>query len=83
MAANPSKIRDAIDQAIRGSNEIREGNYITVSVEKTGFLFFGSSKIILSGRSKSEKDKAKIEEIANQHAAGLEVESRLRVSQTS
>lgn len=83
MAANPKKVRDAIDQAIRSSNEIREGNYISVSVEKTGFLFFGSTKIVLTGRAKSEKDKAKVEEIANQNASGVEVESRLRISQTS
>jgi TATA-box binding protein (TBP) (component of TFIID and TFIIIB) len=83
MAAKPSKVRDAIDQAIRSSNEVREGNYVSVGVEKTGFLFFGSSKIVLTGRTKSEKDKAKVEEIANQNSSGVEVESRLRVSQTS
>jgi len=83
MAANPKKVRDAIEQAIRSSSEIREGNYVTVSVEKTGFLMFGSSKIVLTGRSRSEKDKIKIDEIAGQNAEGMEIDSRLKISTTS
>lgn len=80
MADSASKARDHIEQAIRSSESVGEGNYVTVKVEKSGFLFFGSSKVILTGRTKSEKDKAAIEELAQQNAGGAEVESRLRVS---
>ena len=81
MAVSAQKARDAIDNAIKGSSEIRPGNYITVKVEKKGL--FGKGAVVLSGRCTSERDKAKVEEIANEAAGGVDVESRLRVSTTS
>ena len=78
MAGSAQKAVDAIDRAIKGSAEVKPGNYVTVKVEKGGL--FGKAKIVLTGRSTSEKDKAKIEEIATANAGDFEVESRLRVS---
>ncbi len=80
MAVSATKARDMIEQAIRGSETVGEGNYVTVKVEKSGFLFFGSTKIVLTGRTKSDKDKVAIEELAKANSGGAEVESRLRVS---
>ncbi len=81
MAGSIQKTRDAIDNAIKGSTEIKPGNYVTVKSEKQGL--FGKPFIVLSGRCTSEKDKAKVEEIAQQAAGEVKVESRLRVSTTS
>ena len=81
MAASASKVRDLIDEAIKASNEIKEGNYVTVKVEKTGL--FGKSHISLTGRTTSEAMKEKINEIATANAAGVEVQNQLRVSTTS
>lgn len=81
MAGSIQKTRDAIDNAIKGSSEIKPGNYVTVKSEKQGL--FGKPFIVLSGRCTSEKDKAKIEEIAQQAAGEVKIESRLRVSTTS
>lgn len=81
MAASMQKTRDAIDNAIKGSTEIKPGNYVTVKSEKQGL--FGKPFIVLSGRCTSEKDKAKVEEIAQQAAGDVKIDSRLRVSSTS
>jgi hypothetical protein len=81
MAGSIQKTRDAIDNAIKGSTEIKPGNYVTVKSEKQGL--FGKPFILLSGRCTSEKDKAKIEEIAQQAAGDVKIDSRLRVSSTS
>lgn len=81
MAASAQKVRDAVDNAIKGSSEIKPGNYITVKVEKKGL--FGKGAIVLTGRCTSEKDKAKIEEVAQAAAGDVSVESRLRVSTVS
>ena len=81
MAGSIQKTRDAIDNAIKGSTEIKPGNYVTVKSEKQGL--FGKPFIVLSGRCTSEKDKAKVEEIAQQAAGEVKIESRLRVSTTS
>ncbi|MFW5743172.1 MAG: hypothetical protein ACOC6J_07285 [Spirochaetota bacterium] len=81
MAGSIQKTRDAIDNAIKGSTEIKPGNYVTVKSEKQGL--FGKPFIVLSGRCTSEKDKVKVEEIAQQAAGEVKVESRLRVSTTS
>lgn len=83
MAGSAQKVKDKVYGAIKSSTEIKEGNYVTVSVEKSGFLFFGSSKLVLTGRTTSEKDKEKIESIAKEAAGDVEVESRLRVGKTS
>jgi osmotically-inducible protein OsmY len=83
MAGSPNKIKDKVYSTIKNSTELKPGNYVSVSVEKTGFLFFGKSQIVLTGRTTSEKDKQKIEEIARAEAGDIEVVSKLRVSQTS
>lgn len=81
MAANIKKVRDDIDNAIKGSDQVKPGNYVTVKVEKQGL--FGKPFIQLSGRCTSEKDKATIEAIANENAAGVTIESTLRISTVS
>jgi osmotically-inducible protein OsmY len=81
MAASIQKIRDAIDNAVKGSTEIKPGNYVTVKVEKKGL--FGKPFIVLTGRCTSDKDKDKVEEIARAAAGDVQVESRLRVSTVS
>lgn len=83
MATSPNKAKDKVYWAIKNATEIKEGNYVSVSVEKSGFLFFGSSKLVLTGRTTSEKDKETIEGIAKREAGDVEVESRLRVGKTS
>lgn len=77
--ASAQKARDAVDNAIKASDEIRPGNYINVAVEKTGL--FGKPFLVLTGRCTSDKDKAKVEEVATAAAGEIKVESRLRVSQ--
>jgi hypothetical protein len=81
MAASIKKVRDDIDNAIKGSDQVKPGNYVTVKIEKQGL--FGKPYIQLSGRCTSEKDKATIEAIANESASDIKVESVLRISTTS
>lgn len=81
MAVSAQKARDAVDNAIKNSTEIKPGNYVTVKVEKQGL--FGKPSVVLTGRCTSEKDKAKIEEIAHGAAGDAKMESRLRVSTVS
>jgi hypothetical protein len=81
MALSAPKARDAIENAIRNSDEIKEGNYVTVKVEKQGI--FGKPFIAITGRVTSEKVKAKVDEIAEGAAGGVKCENRLRVSTLS
>lgn len=78
MAGNIQKVRDDIDNAIKNSTEIKPGNYITVKVEKQGL--FSKPFIVLTGRCTSEKDKTKVEEVAQAAAGDTKLESKLRVS---
>jgi osmotically-inducible protein OsmY len=81
MALSAAKARDAIDNAIKASDDIGPGNYVTVKVEKQGI--FGKPFIALTGRVNSEKVKAKVDEVAVNAAGGVKVENRLRVSTVS
>jgi len=81
MAGSMQKTRDAIDNAIKNSSEIGPGNYVTVKVEKQGL--FGKPFIVLTGRCTSDKNKAKVEEVALAAAGDAKVENKLRVSTTS
>ena len=58
MGMSAAKVRDAIDQAITTSDEIKEGNYVTVKVEKSGLL--AKPHISLTGRTTSEAMKQKM-----------------------
>ncbi len=77
------KREDRIYQAIKGSSEIKAGNYISVKIKGTGFLGLGKEQVELRGRAASEKDKAKIEEIAKENAGGLEIVSMIRLDTTT
>lgn len=81
MAASANKVRDLIDEAIKASSEVKEGNYVTVKVEKSGL--FGKAHITLTGRTTSEVVKAKVNEIAVANAAGVDVRNEMRVSTTA
>ena len=76
------KIRAKVYDAIKNSPDVREGNYVNVTLKKTGFLGMGKAQLELTGRAASEKDKAKIEEIAKGAASGLEVVSTIRIGRT-
>jgi hypothetical protein len=77
------KLKNQIYQAIRDSSELREGNYISVNIKSSGPLGLGKKQIELRGRAASEKDKAKIEEIARQIAGKLEIVSSIRLDRTT
>lgn len=81
MALSAAKARDAIDNAIKASDQIGPGNYITVKVEKQGL--FGKPYIALTGRVTSEKIKTTVSEIAEGSAGGVKVENTLRISTIS
>jgi len=81
MAASAQKVRDAIDNAIKDSSEIKPGNYITPKVEKQGL--FGKPFIVLTGRCTSEKDKAMVVMTDLSDAGDVKVENKLRVSTVS
>lgn len=81
--ASAAKVRDTIDNAIKASAEIKEGNYITVSVEKKGMLGLGGQSIVLSGRVTSEKVMEVANRIAEENASGVGIVNKLRVGKAS
>lgn len=81
MAKAADKARDAIDQAIKASKDVREGNYVTVVVEKAGL--FAKPHIALTGRALSEAIRTKIQEIAEANADGVEVQNRIQINTTA
>jgi hypothetical protein len=80
--AMSEKIRAKVYDAIQNSPDVKEGNYVNVTLRKTGFLGFGKAQLELSGRAASEKDKTRIEEIAKGASEGLEVISNIRLGRT-
>jgi hypothetical protein len=78
MAGKPDKIKAKIHDAIKSSPELKAGNYVSVTAKRDGLPFFGKYHIELTGRSASDREKAKIEEIAKSMAEGLEVVSYIR-----
>lgn len=78
MASKPDKIKTKIQDALKASADVKAGNYISVTAKRDGLPIVGKYRIELTGRSASDKDKAKIEEIAKSLAEGLEVVSYIR-----
>ena len=77
------KRQNQIYQAIKNSSELKEGNYISVTIKGTGFLGLGKQQVELRGRAASEKDKAKIEDIARENAGVLEIVNMIRLDKTT
>lgn len=75
------KIKDKVYWAIKNSDQLKAGNYVSVSVEKKGL--FGKAKIVLTGRTPSESEQEKVLEIAREAAGDLEVESKLGITTVS
>ncbi|MFP4067421.1 MAG: hypothetical protein ACLFRR_06495 [Spirochaetaceae bacterium] len=80
MAAG-DKIKDKVYWAIKNSDRLKAGNYVSVSTEKKGL--FGKPKIVLTGRTPSETELEKVLEVAKEAAGELEVESRLNITKIS
>jgi len=78
MANKADKVKTKIQDAIKGSQEIKAGNYISVNTKRDGLPLVGKVRIELTGRAASDKDKAKIEEIAKGLSEGLEIVSYIR-----
>jgi hypothetical protein len=77
------KIRKKIYDAIKNAPDLKEGNYVSVALKKTGFLGMGKNQIELRGRASSEKAKAHMEEIAKGIAGNLEVVSEIRITSST
>ena len=78
MANNAEKIKTKIQDAIKNAPELKAGNYISVSAKRDGLPIIGKFHLELSGRAASDKDKARIEEIAKGLAEGMEIVSYVR-----
>jgi hypothetical protein len=81
LMAAADKIKDKVYWAIKNSDQLKPGNYVSVSVEKKGL--FGKPRIILSGRTPSESEQEKVMAVAREAAGDLEVESRLGITKVS
>ena len=81
MATSSERLKTKIYDAIKGSSEVKPGNYISVNIKTIG-LIFGKRVIELTGRAASDKDKETIERIARDLSEGLEVVSTVRTGRT-
>jgi osmotically-inducible protein OsmY len=79
MANKAENIRAKIKAEIDASQNIKEPGKISVYVNKDGFLFFGTKKIVVKGRVVSEKEKEHVFEIARNQAGEMEVVDELTV----
>jgi hypothetical protein len=82
MATSSERLKTKIMEAIKGSSEVKPGNYISVNIKNVGLPIFGKRVIELTGRANSDKDKEAIERIARGLAEGLEVVSTVRTGRT-
>jgi osmotically-inducible protein OsmY len=79
MASKSENIRSKIKAELDSSPNIKEPGKISVYVNKEGFLFFGSKKILIKGRVNGDKEKEKVFEIARNHAGDMEIIDQLTV----
>jgi hypothetical protein len=73
------RIQNEIQKVIAGDPTIQDSSRIIVMVEKKSIFKGGKEVVVLKGSVRSEIDKTKAERIAQQHAAGREVQDSLVV----
>lgn len=83
MAQSPNKLKETLETAIRSSSEVGPGNYVSVAVNKKGFLGSGGLEVTLTGRCKSEKAMQAVEKLVKETAEGAAVVNKMRVGGTS
>lgn len=79
MTATSDKICDEIRRVIDSDPSIRDSSHITISAKKHGFWVFGDEEIVLSGRVRSDREREKVNEIANTHSHGKQIADNLSV----
>jgi osmotically-inducible protein OsmY len=82
MATSSERLKTKIYDAIKGSSEVKQGNYISVNVKSGGLFGFGKRVIEITGRANSDKDKEVIERIARDLSEGAEIVSTVRIGRT-
>jgi hypothetical protein len=73
------RIQTEIQKVIADDPTIQDSSRIIVMVEKRSFWKGGKETVVLTGSVRSESDKVKVERIAQQHAAGRQVQDSLVV----
>lgn len=73
------RIQTEIQKVISEDPTIQDASRIIVMVEKRSIWKGGKEIVVLKGSVRSEIDKAKAERIAQQHAAGREVQDSITV----
>ncbi|MFO8065372.1 MAG: BON domain-containing protein [Spirochaetota bacterium] len=79
--ASGDKIKDKVYWAIKNSDQLKPGNYVSVSLDKKGL--FGKPKIVLTGRSPSESEQEKVMSIAREAAGDYELVNRMGITKSS
>jgi hypothetical protein len=83
MAQSPNKLKETLETAIRSSSEVGAGNYVSVAVNKKGFLGSGGLEVTLTGRCKSEKSMQAVEKLVKETVENATVVNKMRVGGTS
>jgi hypothetical protein len=73
------RVQTEIQKVIGDDPTIQDAGKIVVMVEKKSFWKGGKEVVLLTGRVRSESDKAKAGRIAQLHAAGREVQDSITV----
>jgi len=73
------RIQTEIQKVIGQDPTIQDSSRIIVMVERKSFWKGGKEIVVLKGSVRSESDRTKAERIAQQHAAGREVQDSIVV----
>jgi hypothetical protein len=79
MATNPEIIKNKIMMGINRNTYIHDASHLSFQIKTSGFMFWKTTELIVSGRVDTEKEKAEIDRILDEESQGLKIVNNLRV----
>ena len=79
MTTKPEIVVQLIKKAIDSNLRIHDASHIVCDVKTKGFMFWKTTEIFITGRVDSEAEKAEIDQILKDEAAGFEINNTIRV----
>jgi hypothetical protein len=79
MATKAEDVAKAIMASIKGHTHVHDASHLVVDAKTTGFMFWKTTEIHVSGRVETEREKEVIDKIIETESAGFTVDNKLRV----
>ena len=79
MATKPETVVELIKSGINGNHLIHDASHLFIDPKTTGFMFWKKTKIHVTGRVDTDREKEEIDKVLESQAKEYPIVNKLRV----